>query len=261
MAVKIQGPDFDSAVLRWEGNVMQALAHTPHVPQFIMSGQYEKRDFIVMDLMNGEDMAHIRNRIRSASKTGLVPLPIVVYLCKQMLTCIEALHTHGYVHRDVKPSNFMQKTAEDTKFCVIDFGLVKQVWLSITHHASIPIPIQTLCHQHHTIHIILYTHYFPMTHSIASETAACVHLRTRRSSEGLPCMPPPSCTRDMTSVPGMLWRMVYGIWCMVFGVFCVVLRTLFSTSGISINIFVSLFRDDLCSIFHVFLDMVSGSLP
>lgn len=127
VAVKIQGPDFDSAVLRWEGTVMQAMAHTRHVPQFITAGQYEKRDYIVMDLMSGEDMAHIRNRIRSASTDGLVPLPMVVYLCKQMLTCIESLHIHGFVHRDVKPSNFMQKRAEDTKFCVIDFGLVKQV--------------------------------------------------------------------------------------------------------------------------------------
>lgn len=72
-------------------------------------------------------MATLRNRIRSSSPTGLVPIPIASYLARQMMSCIRSMHERGYVHRDVKPSNFVRRNKHTTKFCVIDFGLTKQV--------------------------------------------------------------------------------------------------------------------------------------
>lgn len=41
------------------------------------------------------------------------------YVCMQMLDCIEAFHRHGYVHRDIKASNFaMTESTNPAKRCV-----------------------------------------------------------------------------------------------------------------------------------------------
>lgn len=136
VAVKIQEPGFDSSVLRWESSVMQALRDVPHVPAFYALGQHDKRDYIIMELLSQEDMASIRNRIRASSPTGLVPAPLAVYFACQMITCLQPMHEHGYVHRDVKPSNFVRANNDSTRFCVIDFGLVKLV--SLSHLISTP---------------------------------------------------------------------------------------------------------------------------
>ncbi|CCI39590.1 unnamed protein product [Albugo candida] len=47
----------------------------------------------------------------------------------EMLDCIEAFHSHGYVHRDIKASNFasgLPLTSSRRKYYIIDFGLSRQ---------------------------------------------------------------------------------------------------------------------------------------
>jgi serine/threonine protein kinase len=53
----------------------------------------------------------------------------LVFVAK-MLDCIEAFHRHGYVHRDVKASNFalsrVDKPTRPQRYYIIDFGLSRQ---------------------------------------------------------------------------------------------------------------------------------------
>jgi serine/threonine protein kinase len=80
-----------------------------------------------MDLLGGEDMSRLRNRARAASGVGLVTLPAAVYLAREMLSCVRGMHGKGYLHRDVKPANFVRREKEGTKFSMVDFGLARQV--------------------------------------------------------------------------------------------------------------------------------------
>ncbi|CAN0270765.1 unnamed protein product, partial [Discosporangium mesarthrocarpum] len=43
-----------------------------------------------------------------------------------MLECLEGMHRQGYLHRDVKPANFVRRRKGGRDFVVIDFGLAKQ---------------------------------------------------------------------------------------------------------------------------------------
>mmetsp|Transcript_14525 Transcript_14525/g.24085 ORF Transcript_14525/g.24085 Transcript_14525/m.24085 type:complete len:849 (-) Transcript_14525:93-2639(-) len=255
VAVKLQNADFDSSVMKWEGHVMKEMTDATNVtPKFISYGHEDDRDFLVMELLTGEDMAAMRDRIRgpvnnistgavtttpgalTATTTGLsnpfattmnasvavgttdpgsavlpattstscatlggpggiqgisgassmtslasgsklqsvstastpaamtheqqqqtpiptspvpvtassgnsgtsgsscgsiprtrrVPIPLASYLTRQMVKCLKPLHERGFIHRDVKPSNFVRRSTHSTEFVMIDFGLAKQ---------------------------------------------------------------------------------------------------------------------------------------
>lgn len=128
VAIKSQSVDLDHSVLRWESQVMQQLSVSPSFPRFIAFQEASQEQlYIVMEWLSGEDMASIRNRARSKSPTGLVPLCIASYLVRQMLAVIKEMHRIGFIHRDVKPSNFVRRNNQTTSFCAIDFGLAKHV--------------------------------------------------------------------------------------------------------------------------------------
>jgi serine/threonine protein kinase len=40
-----------------------------------------------------------------------------------MLTCLEEFHAKGFIHRDIKPGNFLIKGDRNHPVCLIDFGL------------------------------------------------------------------------------------------------------------------------------------------
>jgi serine/threonine protein kinase len=72
-------------------------------------------------------MSKLRNAIRDETSARLVPTNIASYLAREMLNNLKDIHALGYVHRDVKPANFVRKNKKTNKFCTIDFGLAKLV--------------------------------------------------------------------------------------------------------------------------------------
>nr|CCA19653.1 tautubulin kinase putative [Albugo laibachii Nc14]CCA23085.1 tautubulin kinase putative [Albugo laibachii Nc14] len=78
-----------------------------------------------MELL-GESMSMLRmspDASRGISVTKCVSVGL------EMLDCIEAFHSHGYVHRDIKASNFASSlpfTSSKRKYYIIDFGLSRQ---------------------------------------------------------------------------------------------------------------------------------------
>jgi serine/threonine protein kinase len=122
----VQEKGFD--VLKWESTVLKTLSdHSNNVPKYYANDAVNGQDYLVMELLTGEDMATLRNRLRVKNPSGLIPLPIASYLARQMLNCLHQMHKNGYIHRDVKPSNFVRKSKTSSEFLTIDFGLAKQV--------------------------------------------------------------------------------------------------------------------------------------
>ena len=125
VAIKIQSTDIEKNILRSECEVLKALSGLTTVPRFIYSGKHEKKDIMVMELLSGEDMAHLRDRIRSKTGMRLIALPGAIYLAQQILTCVRGIHEMGYIHRDIKPANFIRRHAQSTEFVMVDFGIAK----------------------------------------------------------------------------------------------------------------------------------------
>lgn len=53
------------------------------------------------------------------STTSLV---FLLVLAAQMLECLKGVHSCGYLHRDVKPANFVRRKKNGKEFVIIDFG-------------------------------------------------------------------------------------------------------------------------------------------
>ena len=77
--------------------------------------------FIVMQYIEGETLAEKMDR-------QPLELSTVVAVVEQAAEGLAEAHTHGVVHRDLKPQNLMITTRGQVK--ILDFGLAKQVYTS-----------------------------------------------------------------------------------------------------------------------------------
>jgi serine/threonine protein kinase/Tol biopolymer transport system component len=95
-----------------EAHATSVLNH-PHICTLHDVGEHEGVGFLVMELVDGESLAH---------HLGRGPLPIIdaVRYGAQMAEALAAAHRQGIVHRDLKPANIML-TAHGVK--LLDFGL------------------------------------------------------------------------------------------------------------------------------------------
>jgi tRNA A-37 threonylcarbamoyl transferase component Bud32 len=104
---------------RREADILARLpaAHVAAVHQFGIDE--EARQFIVMDLLRGEDLgAHLRRR-------GAVPLDEVLGLADRIAAALHSAHQLGIVHRDLKPENvfLLGDGGADRELRLLDFGV------------------------------------------------------------------------------------------------------------------------------------------
>ena len=79
-------------------------------------------DFLVMELLRGEDLA------ARLTRTGAPPLGVAVSILRQAARGVAAGHRVGLVHRDIKPGNLFLEdgdSPDEPHVRVLDFGIAK----------------------------------------------------------------------------------------------------------------------------------------
>ncbi|KAE9217945.1 hypothetical protein PF005_g8466 [Phytophthora fragariae] len=128
VAVKVEAPSSLKPVLEWESLILKSLQDCPYVCRYYYHGKHGDSTVLVMELL-GDSMSMLR---MSPDSIHGVPLAKAVSVGLEMLDCIEAFHRHGYVHRDIKASNFAlsaipeRNTMKQARYYIIDFGLSRQ---------------------------------------------------------------------------------------------------------------------------------------
>mmetsp|Transcript_38663 Transcript_38663/g.121098 ORF Transcript_38663/g.121098 Transcript_38663/m.121098 type:complete len:505 (-) Transcript_38663:186-1700(-) len=97
---------------------------------FLLDGE---QHVLVMDLLSGLDIARLRTRALDYFDVDLLPLEVALQLAREMLRCLRELHDRGFVHRDVKPNNFVQSDFGADTFHIIDFGIARPYVEDLAH--------------------------------------------------------------------------------------------------------------------------------
>lgn len=111
------------AVARFQREAESASAvESAHIVQIFDSGMGEdERPFLVMELLQGEDLRAVLRR------DGKLPLPDSIHVAGQVARALSRAHAAGIVHRDLKPDNvFLCRRDDDAMFVkIVDFGISK----------------------------------------------------------------------------------------------------------------------------------------
>jgi eukaryotic-like serine/threonine-protein kinase len=103
---------------RREARAVAQLSH-PHIVTVIDRGEEEGRQFIVFELVDGDNLKELVER------GGPLPVRRAVELGLEVGRALAFAHAQGLVHRDVKPQNVLLDG--DGRAKVTDFGIVRSL--------------------------------------------------------------------------------------------------------------------------------------
>jgi eukaryotic-like serine/threonine-protein kinase len=124
VAVKFMGAEIalsESARTRFEREARASvLIKSPHVVQVFDYGIEENTPYIVMELLEGEDLAGKLHR------EGRQSLQATYRILDPVCRALKRAHDVGLVHRDLKPGNiFLARSDDDEIVKILDFGIAK----------------------------------------------------------------------------------------------------------------------------------------
>ncbi|KAF8571213.1 hypothetical protein P879_00154 [Paragonimus westermani] len=126
VAIKVESNRQPRQVLRMEVAVLRRLQGKPHVCQLLGCGKNSRFNYMVMTLQ-GKNLAELRR----ALSTPVFSLGTAFRLAVQCLDALHTIHEAGFLHRDVKPSNFAIQRLRNhdrsagLQVIALDFGLAR----------------------------------------------------------------------------------------------------------------------------------------
>ncbi|NES23399.1 MAG: hypothetical protein F6K41_31905 [Symploca sp. SIO3E6] len=123
-----------------EAEVLEKLGHHNQIPQLLAYFEDDKQDFyLVLEYTAGQLLS-------TEMLTGYCwSENQVIELLQEVLELLVFIHSHGVIHRDIKPDNLIRREL-DNRLVLIDFGSIKQIGtqgIIPQAHRHVTIPIGT----------------------------------------------------------------------------------------------------------------------
>lgn len=117
-ALKVELHEAKQPVLHIEISILKQIQGDDCFPRLISYGETDLFKYIAMELL-GPSISKLRRQLPNKRYTAFS----VLRLAYEMLVCIEEMHKLGFIHRDIKPGNFLIRPNRLSPLCLIDFGL------------------------------------------------------------------------------------------------------------------------------------------
>ena len=117
IAIKVLNADGDEGMLtRFQGEAMaSARLRHPNIVTVFDFGEQDGTPFIVMELLEGQDLQHV---ISGGTQLSILER---LKIMAQIAAGLRCAHSSGIIHRDVKPANVM--VLPDLTVKIMDFGI------------------------------------------------------------------------------------------------------------------------------------------
>jgi casein kinase 1 len=121
VAVKLESIKSRVPQLCYEAKLYQLLQGGIGIPRLFWHGSEELQNVLVIELL-GKSLEDLFVRCHRH-----LSLKTVLMLADQMISCVEYLHNKNFIHRDIKPDNFVMGTGPTSnQVFIIDYGLAKK---------------------------------------------------------------------------------------------------------------------------------------
>jgi len=116
VALKLLAADADRVWFEREAQAAAGLSH-PHICRLFDFGEADGRPYIVIELLHG---GSLDDRLRDGH-----PLPDdeTARIATELASALAYAHSHGVLHRDVKPTNILFDSEGHVK--IADFGIAR----------------------------------------------------------------------------------------------------------------------------------------